>query len=68
MDTLLDSLENLLDSLGDPNFEVEYHVSACYLLSDAAHVLKLYCQLVERCFDAQLGRQRHIRDQQAAAQ
>jgi frataxin len=25
MDNLLDSLENLLDDLGDPDYEVEYH-------------------------------------------
>jgi Frataxin-like domain len=27
MDTLLDELETLLDSLGNPEYEVEYHVS-----------------------------------------
>lgn len=26
MDSLLESLENLLDEVGDPNYEVEYHV------------------------------------------
>jgi hypothetical protein len=28
MDTLLESLEELLDGLGNPNYEVEYHVRA----------------------------------------
>jgi frataxin len=28
MDALLESLENLLDVLGNPSYEVEYHVSA----------------------------------------
>jgi hypothetical protein len=29
MDALLESLETLLDKLGNPSFEVEYHVSRC---------------------------------------
>ena len=29
MDTLLESLEELLDELGNPSYEVEYHVRAC---------------------------------------
>jgi len=28
MDTLLESLEELLDGLGNPSYEVEYHVRA----------------------------------------
>ena len=32
MDSLLESLEELLDSIANPNFEVEYHVCSLMII------------------------------------
>lgn len=34
MDTLLESLENVIDEIGDPGYEVEYSVCTITLLAD----------------------------------
>jgi len=65
MDCLLETLENLLDTLGNPDFEVEYHVSILEVLF--LTFLFKYSDL-ERRLDTQSRRQRHICDQQTTSQ
>ena len=43
MDTLLESLEELLDELGNPTYEVEYHV--CARLSISQRIVRLILPL-----------------------
>jgi frataxin len=38
MDTLLESLESLLDDLGNPSYELEYHVCICTFFSSRSHL------------------------------
>ena len=65
MDTLLESLENLLDNLGSPDLEVEYHVCIGAM---SFSVLVLTEHVSERCINAQTGRKGYVCHQQATPQ
>jgi hypothetical protein len=60
MDNLLQALEHLVDNLGNPAYEVEYHVRYSQLHWYITYVSS------ERSLDTPAGRQGHIRDKQAA--
>lgn len=57
MDGLLNALENLVDSAGNPAYEVEYHVggNSCF------YTYVAYSS-PERRLDASVGGQGHLRD------
>ena len=55
MDTLLESLEVLLDDLGNPSYELEYHVRIRYLDDLTILILKDFSRLTERCSHSRTG-------------
>ena len=65
MEKMLESLENLLDEVGDSEYEVDYGVRGPTVL--IAHVPLPDRVLTERCPDTEVGQPWNVCHQQAAA-